>query len=123
MSVYIYNYKNVFLLLSYRILPSSVHDWSEDHVHYFLKKNNLTSFNTVFENFNGHLLYRSYLLCEKNEESMFQALRQEVSSTSKSSILTLGTYLSFLEALKQYIPTDANTISQPKATTTICNIL
>ena len=112
----------LFLLRS-RDLPLSVHDWSEEHVRCFLDTNNFTSLYTVFENFNGHLLYRSYLMCDKNPEPMFQAMRQEVGASSNSSILTLGTYLRFLEQLKRYIPTDTNKTSQSLATTTTCTII
>jgi hypothetical protein len=61
-------------------------------------------------------------MCEKNRESMFQAMRQEASAASNSSILTLGTYLRFLEELKKYIPIDTNNSSQ-RLTTTICSIM
>ena len=99
-----------------------IDDWSEEHVRYFLNTNNFTSLCTVFDNFNGRLLYQSYLMCQTNRESMFQAMREEASTSSKSSILTLGTYLRFLEELKKYIPIDTNNSTQPSVTTTTCTI-
>jgi hypothetical protein len=53
---------------------------------------------------------------------MFQAMRQEVSAASNSSILTLGTYLRFLEEFKKYIPMDTNNSSQRLAST-VCSIM
>ncbi|UJR11399.1 hypothetical protein I4U23_015579 [Adineta vaga] len=73
-------------------LPHSVDKWSTDHVQSFLIKNELTSFSTILTNFNGDFLHQTYLMCEKSRESMFQAMRQEVSANGNSSILTLGTY-------------------------------
>jgi hypothetical protein len=53
---------------------------------------------------------------------MFQAMRKEVSAASNSSILTLGTYLRFLEELKKHIPIDTNNSSQRLAST-VCSIM
>jgi hypothetical protein len=123
-SIYSHQKERIYPLFSLRSrdLPHSINDWSEEHVGCFLKTNNFTSLCTIFDNFNGRLLYQSYLMCEKNRESMFQAMRQEVSAASNSSILTLGTYLRFLEELKKYIPIDTNNSSQ-RLTATICSIM
>ncbi|CAF3219369.1 unnamed protein product [Rotaria socialis] len=103
-------------------LPQFVNKWSEEHVRCFLGENNLTSLFIVFDNFNGHLLYQAYLMCEKNRELMFQAMREEVSASGNSSILTLGTYLQFLEELKKYIPINTTKLSQ-QLTSSVCCIM
>lgn len=61
-------------------------------------------------------------MCEKNRESMFQAMRQEVSASGNESILTLGTYLRFLDELKKYIPIDTKNSSK-QLTSMICNVM
>lgn len=101
----------------------SVNDWSEEHVRYFLHSNNLTSLSPIFDGFTGRLLYQSYLMCEKNRELMFQAMREEAGATGNASLLTLGTYLRFLEQLKKYTPIETKNSPQQPSTSTICTIL
>ena len=111
------------LILLCRELPHDVNKWSEDHVRLFLSANHLTPLSIVFADFNGNLLHQTYLMCEKNRESMFQAMRIEVSANNDgSSILTLGIYLRFLEALKKYIPIEQNSSTQI-ATSSLCTII
>ena len=60
-------------------------------------------------------------MCEKSQESMFQAMRQEASATGNGPVLTLGTYLRFLEQLKKYAPVETKNLPQ-RSTSTICTI-
>ena len=96
--------------------------WSKDHVSSFLQTNNFTSLVIIFENFNGCLLHHAYLMCEQSRESMFQAMRKEVDTNGNSTILTLGTYLRFLDEMKKYVPTDTeNSLQTP--TSSICSVM
>lgn len=103
-------------------LPKCVEYWSQDDVQLFLRKNNLDVLLIVFANFDGQFLYQSYMMCERSRETMFQAMREEVNAVNSSSILTLGTYLRFLQALKIYIPIDVKNSNETHKSV-VCSLM
>jgi hypothetical protein len=115
-----YTFSYSFLL--FRELPHCVNMWSVDDVHSFLVKNNFNTLLPVVGNFNGHLLYQTYLMCQTGRETMFQAMRNEVAATENAQILTLGTYLRFQEELKKYIPINTDNAAS-RSVSTICTIM
>ncbi|CAF1310789.1 unnamed protein product [Adineta ricciae] len=103
-------------------LPHCIDVWSADHVRSFLVANNFTSLLPVFTDFNGQLLHQAYAMCQLNRETMFHSMKNEVATCEHVLPLTLGTYLHFLNALKQYIPISNSDTAQTPASM-ICSVM
>jgi hypothetical protein len=53
---------------------------------------------------NGRLLHETYKRCNAHWDSMFQTFKSEVAADGQQKLLTIYTYIRFLDEIEKYIP-------------------
>ena len=101
--------------------PSCLDHWTSDHVQAFLINENLDSLLPVLGKMNGHLLHETHKRCKAHWDLMFQAFKSEVAaSDSPQKLLTIDTYIRFLDAIEKYLPINT---SRENASSLICLLM
>ncbi|CAF4131332.1 unnamed protein product [Rotaria sp. Silwood2] len=104
--------------------PHDIDLWTKDHVQSFLINEKLDSLMPVLGNMNGRLLHETYKRCKANWEPLFQIFKSEVAADNEQKILTIETYIRFLDEIEKYIPMVPEDISQSSSpTSTVCNLI
>ena len=103
-----------------RDYPQCVTLWTKDHVKSFLINEKLDSLIPVLGNMNGRLLHETFKRCKVHWEAMFQTFKAEVAADSKHRLLTIETYVRFLDEIEKYIPIVQADSSQSSV---ICTII
>jgi hypothetical protein len=114
------------MICLFRELPDCVTEWTHDHVKLFMLREELDT--TIFplcKRLDGTRLVHLYEMCLMNRESMYQSLKLELNSRCQL-LLPVGEYITFLHALKPYIPVTSSNGSTTQSSLfsfEFCNIL
>lgn len=80
----------------------------------FLLDKDLDALLPALEGMNGQLIHRAFKMCQANEQGMFLSLEKQIAQSHRVT-LTLKDYLTFLDAIKIYIPCSDNDQSSVSA--------
>jgi hypothetical protein len=94
--------------------------WTKEHVKSFLLDKELDVLLPALEGMNGKLLHQVYTMCQANQQAMFSSLKEEAAKSQRAT-LSLKDYLTFLEAIKTYVPYTIGDQSNP--TSVVCNLM
>lgn len=73
---------------------------------------------------NGRLLFETYRRCKAHWEFMFQTFKSEVAADGQHKILTIYTYMRFLDEIEKYIPLKDRQSGIPsQQPSSICSLL
>ncbi|CAF3461179.1 unnamed protein product [Rotaria sp. Silwood1] len=104
--------------------PHCINQWTTTHVRSFLINEKLDSLLPVLGNMNGRLLHETYKRCKAHWDLMFQTFKAEVAADDQQKLLTIDTYIRFLDAIEKYIPIVSNDTSKPSTSTSMfCTVV
>ncbi len=83
----------------------NINQWTTDHVRAFLVNEKLEILLPILSNMNGRLIHETYKQCKAHWEFMFQTFKNEIAADGQQKILTIYTYIRFLDEIEKYIPT------------------
>ena len=67
----------------------------------------------------GRLVHETYKRCKAHWEFMFQTFKSEIVADGQKQILTIYTYIRFLDQIEKYIPT----VDDPHKKSSTCILL
>ncbi|CAF1504734.1 unnamed protein product [Didymodactylos carnosus] len=83
--------------------PTCVTLFTEDNVQHFLVDKKLDAMLPLCEQMDGDSLLKTYQMCERNFDLMYQSLKSELFDLH-NKILPLNVYLRFVKEVKKYVP-------------------
>ncbi|CAF0974289.1 unnamed protein product [Didymodactylos carnosus] len=99
------------------LIKTYIELWSKEDVQGFLHDMKLDVMIPLCKDMDGPRLHKMYKYCESNNDSMYQALRAELSDLHKNT-LPFNVYLRFLDEVKKYVPLSSSTTASA-----ICNTM
>ncbi|CAF2636715.1 unnamed protein product [Rotaria sp. Silwood2] len=110
--------------LSVEEYPHCINQWTTTHVRSFLINEKLESLLPVLGNMNGRLLHETYKRCKAHWDLMFQTFKAEVAADNPEKLLTVDTYIRFLDAIEKYIPIVPNDSFKPSTSASMfCTLI
>ncbi|CAF1233478.1 unnamed protein product [Rotaria sordida] len=104
--------------------PHCINQWTTDHVRSFLINEKLDCLLPVLGNMNGRLLHETHKRCKAHWDLMFQTFKAEVTADNQQKLLTIDTYIRFLDVIEKYIPIVPNDKSKPStSSSTFCTLI
>ena len=118
------NYILIFIFFLFREYPHNIDEWTRDHVRSFLINEKFEILLPVLSNMNGRLLHQTYQQCKLHWDFMFQTFKSEIAANGQQQVLTLYTYMRFIDQIEKFIPNLSNKSSQSsKTSSAFCIII